>query len=150
MKICQKCSTGNENNALHCKDCGHSLSKAIIEEDRDYVKEMMERQDKRHRHQMRIHGIALGILGLIDIFFYIMALMKGQIFIPTVMLLLFPLLSYLHLYQPRLLFSLRHFATIDNLEDVELSNWYVLNCKIGGYVFAVLGTVMMALMGMAG
>jgi hypothetical protein len=145
LKICPECSTGNNDNALQCKDCGYSLSETNIEKHRNYVEEIAERDEKKHRFMMRIHNIVLPIIGVLYIYFYIRALSKVGFIELTFMAVLLPVLSYVSIHHPRLLFVFRHFFAINNIEEVELSDIYIFCSKIGGLIIAIFGFIFIAM-----
>jgi ribosomal protein L40E len=145
LKICPKCNTGNNDNDIQCKDCGYSLSDTIIEKHRNYLEEITERDEKRHRLKMRIHNIVLLIIGGFYIYFYIKALSKVGFIELTFIAVLFPILSYMGIHHPRTMFVISHIFTIENIDNVELSDWYLISSKIGGYICAIVGFVFMAI-----
>jgi hypothetical protein len=145
LKICPKCNTANNDNTFQCRDCGYSLSEINIEKHRNYVEEIAERDEKKHRLKMRIHNIILPIIGVFYIYFYIKALSKVGFIELTFMAVLFPILSYMGIHHPRAMFVLKHLFTINNIDDVELSDWYIISSKIGGCICAIVGFIFMVI-----
>jgi len=134
MKICPKCNSGNDANALQCKDCGCSISKVSANSLEDYI----QQKEKKHRRKMLIQNTILLIVGI----FYIYFLIRGlQVEFSLEILfagILLPFLAYMGIYRPRAIFVMNHFLTIDNIDDVELSSLYVFCSKVGGYLCTII------------
>jgi amino acid permease len=133
MKICPKCNTGNDDNSIYCKDCGFSIFKIICDQ-QDYIEELEKRKEEKHKRKMLIHNILLSFLGIVYIYIYIKILQSEFTFSSIFIGILLPLMSYLQIHHPRLLFIIGHFLTIDNIDEVELSDWYIFSTKLGGYL----------------
>lgn len=144
MKICPKCNTGNDNHAIQCKDCGASISQTGITQ-QNFVEERSAGEEKRHRRKMLVHNIVLPVLGIAYVSLYIKALSKANPFQVTLIAVVLPLIAYLNIHHPRVLFVIRNIFTIDNIDDVELSDWYVIGTKISGYICIAAALVFMSI-----
>lgn len=88
-----------------------------------------------------LRRIIIAGTAVIFVVLYVMALIKqgGEIFLVlTLLMLLLPGLGYLSLFWPRTLFRLQHWTTISNIDDVELSSWYLATSRIGGILLLVI------------
>lgn len=148
MKICPKCNTGNSDNAFQCRDCGFSLSREIVNS-RDYVGEISAREEKQHKFRMLLHIILLPVLGALYVFLYVKALSRGEILETTFVAVLLPLIAYVNIHHPKEVFMLTHILTINNVDDVELSDWYMAGTKISGYLCLVMGFVFIGMFAFA-
>ncbi len=141
MKICPKCNCVNENDRIFCKECSNSISKVKIDNG-DYVEAIYKKEERKHTLRKRLHIIFIPILGLIYVYLYIKALNYISFLETTFIGVFFPVLAYINIHNPKLLFILGHIFTIDNIDEVELSDFYILSSKIGGIVLLVIAFVL--------
>jgi len=125
MKICPKCNTGNGEKAIQCKDCGYFLNKVSVDSHKKYIEKITEIEETKHRRKMLIHNITLPIIGVVYIYFLVKSLQDEFSLSIIFAAILLPLLSYVQIHHPRALFVMKHIFTIDNIDDVELSDWYI-------------------------
>lgn len=140
MKICPKCNCANENDRIICKECSNSIS-MVKNDNSDYVEAINKKEEKKHKLRKRLHLIFIPLLGLIYVYLYIKALIYISFLETTFIGVFFPVLAYINIHNPKLLFILGHIFTIDNIDEVELSDFYILSSKIGGIVLLVIAFV---------
>lgn len=138
MKLCPKCNSANKDNAVMCKYCGFSLTSANLEVYQSHLDEINKLKEKSHKRNMLLHHCLLVTAGLLYLYLYIKAIPKGGFFKVTFLAVLLPLLAYLGIHHPRVLFTIGHLFTIDNIDDVELSDWYIFGNKAGGLLLIIL------------
>ena len=107
----------------------------------NYLKERTVRDETKHKTKMLVHNILLPIISCLYIYLYIKAVSNNEPLEVTFIAVLLPLLAYMGIHHPRGMFILGHLFTIDNIEDVELSDWYIISSKIGGCLCALCAFV---------
>jgi len=143
MKICPYCQSQNPDSAVLCTECMKSIG-GIAPEPESYTEDILakffkkeERREKRHNFLMYF---ALVIYYVICVPIYILLIISDGPFFPLILITVFLSIGYyLCIFKPRFLFMLEHISTIDNIDDVELSDWYFLSCKIGGFLMLAAG-----------
>ena len=141
MKICPKCNCANENDSIICKDCSNLISK-VKADSIDYIEAINKKEERKHKFRKRLHMILIPLLGIIYVYLYINSLNYISFIEATFIGVLFPVLAYINIHNPKLLFILRHIFTIDNIDEVELSDFYIVCTKIGGIVLLVIAFVL--------
>lgn len=142
MKICPYCQSQNPDSAVLCTECMKSIGGIAPEPERykeDIVARFLEKEERREkRHDFLLH-FAIIAYYIICVPVYILLIIADGPFFPVIFITaLLSLGYYLCIFKPKFLFMLEHRTTIDNIDDVELSDWYFLSSKICG--FLMLGT----------
>jgi hypothetical protein len=149
MKICPKCNTGNNNNSINCKDCGMKLSgKCIVDESK--IIDEFNLKDERYQNRSRIlRRVSLVIISITYLVLYILSIPKGEFFALTFMAVICPTIGYLNIFHPKVLFILGHIFTIENPDDIELTDFYLFTSKISGIIIILVGLVLMGVMALS-
>lgn len=138
MKICPKCGENNPDSAKLCAACFASLAESV--KPAFDSEEFFLREEKRDRRKRRIHLLLIPLYYVVYLLFFILCCIEnggvvGLLLIP----LLFPALFYLFVFHPDALFAFQHMFDIDNLHDVQISDWYYFTSRLSGYFFLILG-----------
>ena len=134
MKVCPRCNTANMDTAVICKECGAHIS-AEAETVRSAI-EKIEQQERVKAKRIRLlHKIFVPIGAVLYLAAYIFSVINtGFYFAMLIIALLAILFSWLSIHKPEAMFKLNHFTTIDNLDSVELSDFYLYSSKLGGII----------------
>lgn len=140
MKICERCGFENYGEVPSCGKCGASLMHIKKTEDGDQAEAFFVRQERKEKRQRMINMLLIPLYYLIYIPFYILCIRCeeesfGVLFFP----LLFPILYYLLNFKAEWLFKIDHMHLIDNLDQVEISDYYYITSKIGAYLLLAAG-----------
>lgn len=140
MKICPKCGMTNADNAPLCAECFTSLNQTESENITHCSEEFFEREEKKERRRRIIHLLLIPLYYIIFLPLAVMnVLMEFETLIVMLVLLPLPLLYYLSVFKPELLFYLNHMMSIQNIDEAEPSDWYLFNSKLGGYLMLIFG-----------
>ena len=143
MKICPWCQTQNPDSAVLCVECMNSIG-GIAPEPKDYSENFINDFFKKEEICDRRHSFFLKLVMLfyciICIPVYVLiAINNGPFFLVVIITLFFLTGYYLCVFKAEFLFKLNHFTCIDNIDDVEISDYYFLSNKIGGFLMLVAG-----------
>ena len=141
MKICPKCQAGNNDDAIYCKDCGTSLSKTAIKKAEELLKAESEKRERKEQRTRRMLCALIVVFSVLDFVILGSSIFRGNItFIMLVHLLTIPA-GYVAIFHPDALFQLNYSKDIENIHDVEPSEWYYFKCKATGIGVMILGTI---------
>lgn len=138
MKICPECNSGNNDKSLQCKDCGRTLLDTKIEESQDYVQKILDREEKTHKRNMLIHTILLLLVAPLYLYLFSKAISNIGVVFPVFTTLVFLLPSYFYIHKPRVFFVISHIFTIENIDKVELTDWYIFTSKLAGVISIIV------------
>ncbi len=142
MKICPKCNTGNNDTAVICSECMKSLKDVTVENE-EISEKFWEREEKRERCRRVFRIAVIPVYYAVYITFYILTvrLERGPAWVLLIPLF-FPLFYWLCVEKAEWVFKLEHMLHIDNIDDARPSDWYLMTTKISGYIFLIMGLVM--------
>jgi ribosomal protein L40E len=140
MKICEKCGFENYGEVSSCNKCGTSLLHIEKTEDSGQAEAFFMRQERKEKRQRILKLLLIPLYYLIYLPFYILCIRCqeesfGVLFLP----LLFPILYYLLSFKAEWLFKMEHMHQIDNLDKVEISDYYYMTSQIGAYLLLAAG-----------
>lgn len=143
MKICPYCQSQNPDSAVLCTECMNSIG-GIKPEPENYsdeiVNKIFEKEERKEKCQSIIQYIALIIYFVVCISAYISLIVHNGPFYPLIFVtLILGLGYYLCVFKPRFLFMLEHISCIDNIDDVDISDWYFISNKISGFCMLLFG-----------
>ncbi|MEN2776143.1 DUF6199 family natural product biosynthesis protein [Acetivibrio clariflavus] len=141
MKICPKCNTGNSDNALKCKECEAYIGKIEVTESSKIVDEFNMKEKRREKIKQIAKIICIAFIIASYVLFFIVAFSKEDFFIVLFSSILCVIIGYLNIFHPEILFRLKYFTVIDNIDDVEPSDIYLLSSKLAGVLLLLIGTV---------
>ena len=138
MKICPKCGADNPNTATFCSECLFPFidTKPTIETDSEIF---FRQEEKRQRHRKTLALLVIPIYYIVYISFSIKYIMDGSWFCALLFPLIFPILYYLMMFKADCLFKLEHILDIDNIDNVNISDWYYMGNKIGAALLIIMG-----------
>ncbi len=144
MKKCKDCGYENPNSANACEHCCSILDDEISEVTTENFFEKRERKEKRiskinyslliiyyivtlvlffiiAKNEMRLEDLGFGLL----LFF--------------MLFVVFPVMYYLSVFHPDVIFEFSHMADISNISDVQPSDWFYFTTRLSGYIFLGIG-----------
>ena len=134
MKICPKCNTANADTAVMCKECGAHIS-AEAETVRSAIEKIEEQERKKAEKIRLMHKIFVPIGAALYLAAYIFSVVNiGFYFSLLIIAIIGIFFAWLGIHKPEAMFKLNHFTTIDNLDSVELSDFYLYSSKLGGII----------------
>lgn len=138
MKICPKCGENNSDSAKLCAACCASLSEAAQPDFNS--EEFFLREERRDRRKRCVQLLLIPLYYVVYLLFFVLCCIEnggviGHLLIP----LLFPALYYLFVFHADALFAFQHMFDIDNLHDVQISDWYYFTSRLSGYFFLIAG-----------
>ena len=151
MKYCDRCGTQNEKRQLFCSGCGKPLTKNARLESQELAEKETALQLKKE-HRQKIQGYFL----LATMYLLHFALGFGLIITGkaqemdvsalsvVLLMLLCPGGGYLSLYNPELVFKIRHFLSLRDVNQAEPSDWFMASTQISGVLLWVLGIGLLA------
>ncbi len=143
MKICPFCQSQNPDSAVLCTECMNSIGGIKPEPENhsdEILNALLRKEERKEKRQIIIERIALIIYFAVSILAYLFVIINKGAFYPLIFVtLLFGLMYYLCVFKPRFLFMLEHISCIDNIDDVEISDWYFISNKIGGFCCLLIG-----------
>jgi hypothetical protein len=149
MKICPKCQMGNKDDAMYCKDCGISLSRISIKNIEEQLKKEKARVERKEQRTKQLLCMLVAAFGVLDLVILGFSIFHGTMtFIMLIHLLTLPA-GYAAILHPDALFHLNHSKDIENIHDVEPSEWYYYKCKAAGISVMALGTISMLILAFA-
>lgn len=146
MKICPKCRRGNNDDTMYCKDCGTSLSKIAMKNAEDLLKAEMERKERKEQRTRRLLYALMVVIGALDFVILGCTIFRGTINIIMLAHLLSLPAGYVAIFHPDALFHLNHSMDIENIHDVEPSEWYYFKCKAVGISVMLLGNISLCIL----
>ncbi len=149
MKICPECQAGNNDDAIYCKDCGTSLSKTAIKKAEDLIRSELEKRKRKEQRTRRVLRALIVVFAALDLVILGSAIFRGTMtFIMLLHLLTIPA-GYASIFHPDALFQLNYSKDIENIHDVEPSDWYYFKCKAAGISVMILGTISLCVLAFA-
>lgn len=141
MKICDKCGFENPDSAKSCEQCCNLLLDCDSESSENILEEIFVKQEKAEKKKRILKRIPVFVYSLIYIPIYIKCLIAdSECFFSLLFFLFFPLLGYCLLaFKAEALFKFQHILHIDNIDDVEVSDWYVFSSFIAGILLLSMG-----------
>lgn len=141
MKICHKCGLENPDSAKSCEHCFSVLLNSVSVSDEKALEEFFEKEEKKEKRHSVLKTLPVPIYLIIYLPIYIKCiLLDGACFFSLLLFMLFPILSYYLLaFKAETLFKLQHIFDISNIDDVEVSDWYIFSSLIAGILFLVIG-----------
>ena len=143
MKICPKCGWENVDTAASCSECFSPFTGAesAIETDSEAFFQRVETKQRRRR---LLALLVIPFYYIIYIILSIKYIADGSWFGALLFPLLFPVFYYLMMFKADLLFKFQHMLQIDNINDVDISEWYYMGNKIGAVLLIVIGLACIA------
>ncbi len=144
MKKCPKCGTMNFDNLTLCENCSAYIND-VEPDSTNVIEEIMIKEEKNEKFWRFFHTMLAVIYYAVYIPLFVICFRKST-HTPIFVLLLpaiFPLFYYLSVFKADTMFKLSHIFQIDNIEDVNVSDWYYFTSKIGGYIILIMGIACM-------
>lgn len=141
MKICRNCGFENPDTVQSCERCCSTLFNEAVVPDKEILDAFFEKQEQKEKRHKILKTIPIPLYVLI----YIPVLIKctlidSESFLSLLFFLLFPTIGYYLLaFKAEALFKLQHVFHIDNIDDVEVSDWYIFSSLIAGFLLLGLG-----------
>ncbi len=141
MRICHKCGLENPDSAKSCERCFSVLLNSASQSDEKRLAEFFEKQEKKERRNQIFKTIPIPVYVLIYLPVYIKCVLLNTDYIFSLLFfLLFPTVGYYLLaFKAEALFKLQHIFHIDNIDDVEVSDWYIFSSLIAGISLLIIG-----------
>lgn len=140
MKICSQCGFENSNSEAVCQKCYASLSEVEASDSSEKTKEFFAKIERKEKILKFIHIALIPLYYAVCLPLSVMCYLKiktaGVLFL---VFLFLPLLYWFSIFKPEAMFYLQHMFEIDNIDDVEISDWYYTSSRIGGYLILVFG-----------
>ncbi len=154
MKYCHRCGTGNPENQMFCQGCGRPMQKNAREVSLKMAREESTRQEKKETRRQKIGHCLLAGMYALHILLMLCACIFGNVQLVGVLpalgvTLIFPGLGYAGLYHPEWIFKLEHLFTIQNLDEVEVSDFYRFCSAVGGVLVWAGGIVLLTILCLA-
>lgn len=143
MKICPKCGTENKDSCAVCRECYSSLYDIKPENPQAVSDSFFEREEKAEKRKKKLSTLPILFYYCIYLTFYILCIIKDRAcFFPLLLPLGLPLLYYLLRFKADSLFRLQHICEIDNLDEVQPSDWYYFNSHVSAYIILIFGLIL--------
>ena len=138
MKICPKCKAENPDAAVSCGECLSPFTGAepTVRTDSEAF---FLREEKRQRRRKTLALLPIPAYYVAYIAFSVKYILDGSWFAELLFPLLFPILYYLMMFKAEWLFKLEHFLDIDNIDNVDISDWYFMGNRIGAVLLLLAG-----------
>ena len=140
MKICQQCKFENPDSEAVCQKCYASLSGVESSDSSEITEEFFAKIERKDKITKFIHTALIPLYYLIclplSVRFYLKIKTAGVLFL---IFLFLPLLYWFSIFKPEAMFYLQHMFEIDNIDEVEISDWYYTSSRIGGYIILAFG-----------
>lgn len=138
MKKCPKCGEENLSTAQICQKCAAPLGD--VPESKADSEYFFEKINKREKFGKVIKLLLVPLYYIVYFIFYIKCvLIEGSTAGPLLIAVFFPIVYLLLMFKADSLFRFNHMFDIDNVEKVELSDWYYLSSKISACIVLALG-----------
>ena len=141
MRICHKCGFENPDSSKSCEHCFSVLLNSVSQSDEKLLEKFFEKQERKERKNKIFKTIPLPVYALIYLPIYIKCvLLDSECLSSLLFFLLFPIIGYYLLaFKAEALFKLQHIFQIDNIDDVEVSDWYIFSSLIAGILLLIIG-----------
>ena len=140
MKICPECSFENPDTESVCQKCYASLSDIYSSDSSEKTEEFFAKIERKEKILKFIHIALIPLYYAICLPLSVMCYLKiktaGVLFL---IFLFLPLLYYFSIFKPEAIFYLQHMFEIDNIDEVEISDWYYISSRFGGYLILAFG-----------
>jgi len=143
MKICPKCQTGNSNETVMCRECGASLGLVSIQDEEAVLKTEVAKYERKQRHKRNLVLSGIILSGVLNIFFFIISIVRGTFLLPIVFFLFTPVMGYFCIFRSEAIFKYEHQYDIENVNEAKPTDWYYFKNMIGGVFIMVMGTAFM-------
>lgn len=142
MKICKRCKTENDNSASLCSKCFARLDETEnVQADGGYAEEYFKRAERREKI---IKALEWAAVPLYYVIFAVIGFCRRNdgFGLDTNMwlaLTVVPVVYILLMFCGEGLFRISHIFSIDNIDEVNVSEWYQISCKISAIAVLAVG-----------
>lgn len=138
MKICPKCGFENVDADTFCAKCSAALLGQSVQQGESG--DFFQREERREKIKRWTRLSLIPLYYLIYLPFYVGAVkIDRELWLMLGLPLLIPLLYYLFYFKPETMFRLQHLFEIDNLDEVQVSDWYLFTSKLSAYFLWIFG-----------
>lgn len=141
MKKCPKCGEENLSTSSVCQKCAAPLTD--VPDSKADSEHYFEKINKREKFGKIIKLVLVPLYYIVYLIFYIKCVLTDKsTAAPLCVPIFFPIVYLLLMFKADSLFRFNHMFDIDNVEKVELSDWYYLSSKISACLVLALGLFM--------
>lgn len=144
MKKCKKCGCENSNSRMVCEKCYSFLGDEKSGETSETFFKKLERKEKII-NLINYLLIALYFIIVTPLFILSARAMEslGAGIVIFFFLLILPIMFYMSIFHPDVLFELSYMHMISNIDDAQPSDWFYITTRWSAYLFLGLGIFIM-------